>query len=497
MVERHALWADEFFSLATATGHSLEHPAAAALPALGDFVEEPAAVPAASYRRYLEHEDPPASLSRVLRAVLLSDTSPPLYYLLLHGWTLAFGATDRVLGLFSVFWALAAFPLIYSLGGRLGGRRAAILSCLLYSVAPVSLFYSVEGRMYSMMWFLAAATVWISLRLHDRGGGPLALVALVLVSAAGLLTHYFYLFAWAACLTWLATYPGRTPRRSVLVGVLLATILVLPWYLEVPESLNRWRVVGQWLDGSLSLRQTLSAPFLTACRLLSGCAPWGDANRLHRLAALAIVLALGTLYWARAMFTPDRRLVWLWLIAACTGPLIFDLLRGTVTSLIPRYALAGMPAAILLTGVALAPIGRAGNALIVLLLGLWAPGLRDVLGSRLRARRPYRAAAEQVATWAGPADLVIVHSIPSGVAGVARYLPPATPVAAWIGQLGQRHIPEDLVELTRNRDRVALIKIHSVGNPAREVDWLRAHADSVEELRYTNARIVYFTGLAR
>jgi hypothetical protein len=158
LVERHVLWADEFFSLAMATGHSLEHPAAAAVPALGDFVEERDAVPAASYSRYLEHEDPPASLTRVGRAVLLSDTNPPLYYLLLHGWTRALGATDRALGLFSVLWALAAFPLIYSLGWRLGGRRAALSAGLLYSVAPVSLFYSVEGRMYSMVWFLAAAT---------------------------------------------------------------------------------------------------------------------------------------------------------------------------------------------------------------------------------------------------------------------------------------------------------------------------------------------------
>jgi uncharacterized membrane protein len=496
LVERHVLWADEFFSLAMATGHSLEHPAAAAVPALGDFVEERDAVPAASYSRYLEHEDPPASLTRVGRAVLLSDTNPPLYYLLLHGWTRALGATDRALGLFSVLWALAAFPLIYSLGWRLGGRRAALSAGLLYSVAPVSLFYSVEGRMYSMVWFLAAATGWISLRLHDRGQRPVTLVILVLVSAAGLLTHYFYLFAWAACLTWLAIYPGRLTRQSLLVMALLTCVLVLPWYLQLPESLNRWRVAGEWLEGSLSIRQTLSAPFLTACRLVSGCAPWDDANRLNRLAALVLVLALGTFYWTRAMFTPDRLLLWLWLIAACTGPLVFDLLRGTVTSLIPRYALAGMPAAILLMSVALARLGRAGNALVVLLLGLWAPGLRDVLGSKFRARRPYRAAAERVAAWAGPADLVIVHSIPSGVVAIARYLPPATPVAAWIGQLGQRRVPEDLIALTRNRNRVALIKIHTVGNPAREADWLRAHADSVEEFTYTNARIFYFTGVA-
>ena len=48
------LWVDEIFSLAMATGHSLEHPAARANPALGDFVELPQPVPPATYRRYME-----------------------------------------------------------------------------------------------------------------------------------------------------------------------------------------------------------------------------------------------------------------------------------------------------------------------------------------------------------------------------------------------------------------------------------------------------------
>ena len=97
----HSLWVDEVFSLAIATGHSLEHPAATADPALGDFVEPKGPVHAEEFQRYLAHDDPPASPARVVRAVLLSDTSPPLYYLLLYGWTLVFGTSDVALRLFS------------------------------------------------------------------------------------------------------------------------------------------------------------------------------------------------------------------------------------------------------------------------------------------------------------------------------------------------------------------------------------------------------------
>ena len=91
---RHSLWADEVFSIAMATGHSVEHPAGQADPARGDFVESDVAIPAEELRRYAAFGEPAAGLGRVLRAVRLSDTSPPLYYVLLHFWSKLWG-TDR------------------------------------------------------------------------------------------------------------------------------------------------------------------------------------------------------------------------------------------------------------------------------------------------------------------------------------------------------------------------------------------------------------------
>ena len=114
------LWCDEIFSLAMATGHSLEHPATVAKPALGDFVEPAGVVPAAEFRRYLQHETPPAGFARVVRAVALSDTSPPLYYLLLDHWQRVAGSTDAALRFFSVACALAALPLLWRVAAEIG-----------------------------------------------------------------------------------------------------------------------------------------------------------------------------------------------------------------------------------------------------------------------------------------------------------------------------------------------------------------------------------------
>ena len=81
---------------------------------MGDWVEVPQPAPASALHRYLEHESPPAGPPRVLRAVFLSDTSPPLYYLLLSFWTRVLGTSDAALRGFSVFWSLAALPLGYA-----------------------------------------------------------------------------------------------------------------------------------------------------------------------------------------------------------------------------------------------------------------------------------------------------------------------------------------------------------------------------------------------
>lgn len=494
LAARQDLWADELFSLAMATGHSLEHRAADAIPALGDFVEPPGAVPPDTFRRYLAHESPAAGAQRVLRAVLLSDTSPPLYYLALSLWTHAAGTSDPALHGFSVVWALATMPLLWLLGSRLGGRREALFALILFALAPMSLYFSVEARMYAMLWFLASLTAWCTLRLHDRGGGD-ALALWTLASAAGFLTHYFYAFVWAACLLWLLLRPGACSRVQLALAVLVALLVIAPWYRLVPESLARWRVTGHWLDGRPPATALTTAPLALGWSFVSGRGVWGGIKSADAVAAV-VVLALGVALLRRgraAIVGGGRDLLWLWAVAACAGPVVFDLLRGTATSLISRYALAGMPAALLLLALAVGALpARLGVGALALIVALWVPGIRDIARHRARAWEPYRQAAALAGAWAGPRGLILVHSIPSGVLGIARYARPDVPIAAWVGQLGLRRLPDDLTALLAGRDRVVLIRIHEVGEPAPEETWLRANASVVRDERRDGAVIVYF-----
>jgi hypothetical protein len=502
-LDRQGLWADELFSLGMATGHSLEHPAEEADSGLGDFTEFPRAEGPAAYARFLAHDKPPAPLARVLRAVLLSDTNPPLYYILLHGWTWALGTGDAALHAFTALVSLGCLPAIWALARATGGRAAAFPAGLLFALSPVCVYYSTEGRMYGLVWLFGVAFLWHAFRAAGRGLSVARAGLLVLAGAGGLLTHYFFVFVWAAAIAWLLHEPGRAGRRGVAAFTLLTLAVVLPWYVRVPATLARWRVTGDWL----SSRPDGYSPILAALHL-----PWsyvslgafgGGSLRGRALvyaAFLPAVALAGLVKLGRLAFTRRRLLLWFWAAAACAGPIVFDLLRGTYTTAVPRYAVAGMPAAFVLAGLALSRLGSRGRVLATGAVALLClVGLVSFHASLSRAGEPFREVGALLARETTADDVVLVRSIPSGVCGIARYMQSAhgeakgrAGFASWVGQLGRRRVPDDLYALAAGRRRIVLVDLHAVRSEAPERDWLEAHATRTGESRMRAASILYY-----
>jgi uncharacterized membrane protein len=495
---RPGLWADEIFSLAMATGHSLEHPATGADPALGDYIQSPGARTPEHFRSYAEQDSRPAGAGRVVRAVLLSDTSPPLYYLLLNLWTRAFGTGDAALRLFSVWWAALSLPLVWLVGRQLGGVRAAWSACLLFAFSPVAFSYSVEGRMYSLLWCLGLALAWSTIRLAD-GDHRWPAALWVLAGVAGLLTHYFFAFAWLACLAWLWLEAGTALRWRVTALAGATLLAVLPWYLQVPASLARWRVSGDWLSGELAWPRALVRPLSLVGTLFSGTTilgGWRWADRIAAVVLVALVIWLVRQGAVRRAFSGRSRLVWGWLAAACAGPLVFDVLRHTTTTQVPRYVVPGLPAAMLLAAFALSLLPpRLHYAVLTVLVLAWLPAdWRLVTASVPRPRQPYRELDAHLESWAQPGDLVLVHSIPSGVIGVARYMTRDLPLASWVVQLGTRQVPADVERLLSGRRRVAVATIHHLGATDSLEPWLETHARPLDRDTFpaSSAEVRYF-----
>jgi Dolichyl-phosphate-mannose-protein mannosyltransferase len=496
LTEWHSLWVDEVFSLAIATGHSLEHPAAIADPALGDFVEPKGPVHAEEFKRYLAHDDPPAGPGRIIRAVLLSDTSPPLYYLLLYGWTLLFGTSDVALRLFSTTWSLACLPFLVAIARRTGGRGSVLPACILFALSPLAVYYSTEGRMYSLLWFFVLALAWSSLVLRE-GGGIAQRVLWIATSAAGCLTHYFFLFPWGAMAAFLLIHPRRLSRKHLAIMVLLTLIAIIPWYANLPGAGDNWRITQGWLNLEPPGFDRLAAARDIVLQFFSGKGQ--DLWRLRwrascaGLVLFAVLLVAMTWRLRMRLFSRRRLLLWLWFIAACAGPLAFDFLHGTYTVAVGRYAAAALPAAYLIASVGLGGLPpRVRVTMLSLIILAWFPNLVTIYEGAARKAQPFSEIADAISSNGSPSQLILAHSIPSGVLGIARYSNDSAALASWVGQLGKRQVPDSIHALVAGRSRIRFVRVHEVGQPAPEEDWLRKHAEVASEMRLGSAVVVDF-----
>jgi mannosyltransferase len=130
--------------------------------------------------------------SGMLSHLSSSESTPPLYYVLIWAWTKVFGAGPIGFRSFSALIGTATIPLLYAAGREIS-PRVGVWAAALASVNPAMYYYSQEARAYGLLIFFCAAAfvLWQrALRAPDRRRLALWGGASVLA----LLTHYFAVF---------------------------------------------------------------------------------------------------------------------------------------------------------------------------------------------------------------------------------------------------------------------------------------------------------------
>jgi len=178
--------------------------------------------------------DPSASLAAFWQRVL-SDTHPPLYYLLLRAWSAAFGQSDLAARLPSAIFGVVAVAaaMITFKGCRF---RTRLTLSLFLALSPGAIEYSQEARSYSLLLLLStiitgACFQFVRASCEESGNALPALIALAVAGIVASYTHYFgFLIAVAACLTAILASLGNR-RRCISAALALAgtVSLFLPW----------------------------------------------------------------------------------------------------------------------------------------------------------------------------------------------------------------------------------------------------------------------------
>lgn len=287
-----------------------------------------------------------ASFSQTLERVR-GDVHPPLYFVLLDGWTLLTGESVFAVRLFSALCGLLGLAAVYAVGKRLFDHQTGLLALALLATASFFVYYTREARMYALLCALSALSALVYLRWLARPTARrTALYALVI--ALTLYTHYAGALVIAA------------------QGLHLLAGLLARW--------QRWRVgiIWPYVGGGLLFAPGAAALF-SQIRAHNG-RPLADALPPEWWTILPLLLILTSGYWglfalpfvlgralpaARRWFSALLLLV-LWLALT---PLALLLLNMTLTPVFQiRYNIAVLPAGALLIAYALRQVHLPGTA---------------------------------------------------------------------------------------------------------------------------------------
>jgi mannosyltransferase len=128
----------------------------------------------------------------MLSHLAASESAPPLYYIMVWGWTKVFGVGALGFRSFSALAGTLTVPVMY-LAGRRVSPRVGLWAAALTAFNPAMYYYSQEARNYALfVLFSAVAFVLWWQALENPNGRRLALWAGASILA--LLTHYFAVF---------------------------------------------------------------------------------------------------------------------------------------------------------------------------------------------------------------------------------------------------------------------------------------------------------------
>ncbi|MBW3580056.1 MAG: glycosyltransferase family 39 protein [Actinobacteria bacterium] len=335
-------------------------------------------------------------------ALLVQDGSPPLYYLLLHGWMNLFGDSAVAVRSLSLLFALAMVPAAYFAGRSLFGRRAGWIAATLAATSPYLSYWGREARMYTLLALVSLVAVTSLLHVfafrRPRRRHWLAVLTVSLALVLYIHNWGLHLVA-AAALATTACWFVRPDRRRVLVDAAIAfggaALLYAPWvpslWRQLRETGAPWSVAPIPREAVSAVGSVLGDERVLVALLVAAGAPLvrlalqshsGEGRAATSLAVLCgatVVLA-----WTVAQFAPGWS---------------------------PRYFGIFLAPLLVVAALGLSRGGATGLVAFALIVLFWTQPL-----SRLAGIRPTPApneksnaaeVAETVVPMANPGDLVI------------------------------------------------------------------------------------------
>ncbi len=115
--------------------------------------------------------------------IVIKDTAPPLYYILLFIWTRIFGHSEVAIRSLSVLLYLGTVFLVYLIAKHIWHKKAGLLAVLLCLANPFLFPFAFEARMYAILVFTVTLSFYFFIKNNFWG--------YVLGSTAAIYSHHY------------------------------------------------------------------------------------------------------------------------------------------------------------------------------------------------------------------------------------------------------------------------------------------------------------------
>jgi uncharacterized membrane protein len=363
--------------------------------------------------------------------IVQRDIHPPLYFVLLHGWTRLPLPWTGIAGLraFSAVWALLATLLLDLFWTREWEPFGHWIGLSLFAFSPCLLLYGRMARSYTMQVALVVLALGLLRHWMRSPRSWLAASGAAAAILCLLYTHYLpavALLAGFALIAWRSVGEARA-------GIFLLAITAgyFPWILALSQALHRWRDANNFsstytLTGNAALEQFVKFGFGLVSLTI------GESFYAVSLLLSPVILTLAILGARRAPFS--RHLALTLVVAAVAGYL--GVSRWVSYPFIPARLLWLLPFLILAVSQGILHLKRPMIQRIIVV----AVALSYLSSCVLYFRREnylnlgYAAPLPEIAAMlnrdAQPGDVVLVDSYNTDFQALAMYLSGRTPMIA-------------------------------------------------------------------
>ena len=180
-----------------------------------------------------------ATTSLAIAGLNPKDAHAPVYFTLLHYWTLIFGTTTIAMRSLSSIFIIAALIAFWRYCERYHGEQVALIATSFFAISSNYLYYGTETRMYAILIFISILATTELKRIIDNEVKP-GFYALLIIIMANL--HYFtaiFLFFQMGILLW---HRKKQEFKQVLMLITFSLIPLVTYFL-----MQKARIVQMYL----------------------------------------------------------------------------------------------------------------------------------------------------------------------------------------------------------------------------------------------------------